>query len=106
MLTGKRFRLRGEELVSSPIGTPQDAATDREQVLEALKGLAGPDGTDRIDQASQKYSQAQKEAMDALVRPNKFLVHGTMPQKKPKPSLRSAASAFPLGEHTAGRDYT
>jgi len=42
MLTGKRFRLRGEELVSSPIGTPQDAATDREQVLEALKGLAGP----------------------------------------------------------------
>jgi hypothetical protein len=98
---------RGEEIAHAGISAGQTLATDRERILEVLNsdlraaqqrrdeasaqfseimknvpsGIPHPDGTDRIHQASQKYSQAQKEAMDALVRLNKFLAHGTIPKK-------------------------
>lgn len=98
------LRERGEEIADCPIDPP-NAGRSREQVLEVLSndlrdaqqrrdeaaarfseimkdvpsGIPHPNGTDRIHEVSQQYSEAQKEAMEALVRLNNFLVHGTIP---------------------------
>jgi uncharacterized protein with ATP-grasp and redox domains len=38
-----------------------------------------PDSTNRIQQASRQYAEAQRAALDALMRLNDFLIHGTIP---------------------------
>jgi len=106
VMFGIDLRQRGEEIADSGMSARKSPAKDREQVLAALNhdlqvaqqrrdeastqfseimkdvpsGLPHPDGTDRIHQASQKYFEAQKEAMDALMCLNKFLVDRALPE--------------------------
>jgi len=127
VMFGIDLRQRGEEIADSGMSARKSPAKDREQVLAALNhdlqvaqqrrdeastqfseimndvpsGLPHPDGTDRIHQASQKYSHAQKEAMDALARLNKFLVNGTTPEdaeRKPAHEGAPKKSAKRTGE--------
>jgi hypothetical protein len=115
------LRNRGEELANSSVHGQQGEPRDRERILEALSddlraaqqrrdeasarfaeiikdvpsGIPHPDGTARIHQASQKYSLAQKEAMEALVRLNNFLVHGTIPYEIGRKSVREETPKLP-----------
>jgi hypothetical protein len=127
VMFGIDLRQRGEDIGDSGMHARPSLATDREQALAALNhdlrvaqqrrdeasalfsdimkdvpsGIPHPDGTDRIHQASQKYSNAQKEAMDALMRLNKFLIHGTLPEdleRKPAQEESPKRSAKKSGE--------
>jgi hypothetical protein len=42
-------------------------------------GVPYPDSTRRIQKASSEYARTQRAALDALMRLNDFLIHGTVP---------------------------
>jgi hypothetical protein len=52
-------------------------------IREAPSGLPHPDGAQRLKNASNALSEARKKLMDATVRLNKFILHGTAPSDKP-----------------------
>jgi hypothetical protein len=56
------------------------ASTHFDEVLKHVpSGVPYPDSTRRIQKASSEYARTQRVALDALMRLNEFLIHGTVP---------------------------
>jgi hypothetical protein len=72
----------------------REVASDRfNAILDDIpSGIPTPDGADRIRQASEDYSRAQKESFEALTQLNHFTVHRVVsPEMERKPSVKEKA---------------
>lgn len=74
------FRKLREDLESA-INRRNAASKAFEEITSGIpSGIPHPDGSSRIQLASQEYSAAQERVMKALTRVNYFLIHGTLPE--------------------------
>jgi hypothetical protein len=71
-------RLRGDLEAAQKRRSTASERFDR-LIGEIPSGVPDPNRSNQIHQASREYRQAHKEVLDAFVRLNNYLIHGTVP---------------------------